>query len=260
MSNVPMHFLDRIRLDFLAMSLISGLIIMFCSPLRLFIPTWMKFPFSVDSTPEVLYRFLAILVSSICLGIPVWFIAPLITSDIGLNHWLSSFLPEKCQEKKDKLKKNQSDKENSIQLEELKEYEYADFTEWTIKKGVRSYVDFLVLDNAIFTGFLCTSEMVFFSNLLVVLVGVKSGLLPLSSSFCTGIMVWLVLIPCFIFFGSLVYNIEYYKDWILERWENLVRGFKEYQKEIHGKEGNVMSEAKKCPRAVRIIIYEFNFY
>lgn len=224
MSNVPMHFLDRIRLDFLTVSLIAGLIIMFCSPLRLFIPTWMKFPFSVDSIPDVLYRFLAILVSSICLGVPVWFVRPLITSDIGFNHQLRHRL------EKDKPKENQLDKENSTQLEELKEFEYADFVEWATKKGVRSYVDFLVLDNAILTGLLCTTEVVFPIDLLVIVIGAASGQLLFSSSFCVEISIWLALIPCFIFFGSLIYNREYYKGWILKRWENLVKGFKEYQK------------------------------
>lgn len=228
MTSVPMQFLDRIRIDFLALSLIAGLIMMFCTPLRLIAPPWMIFPFSGNSALEVLYRLSVILPCSICLGVPIWFLKTIILGDHGLNHILHAWACV-CSNDEKQTDKREKKKEKGWLPVTAEDYPY--FVEWIRNRGIGALVDSNLFEYAIISGAICAGELALLLNLIPTLVVASLALLDIPTYSFIEIVSWFILMPLAISFLFWLYDKRHFRDRFNQFWDSLQEGFRNYQEE-----------------------------
>lgn len=154
MSVLTKEALDRVPFPFLVYSLISGLVLMYLSPLRIFLPPQIQHPFSVDS-PEILGVFLVVAICSISLGTPMYLFLPLIIGNGGLNEWLTSVF-------KQERRQPRAHQQNSSY--ELRREETTEFVKWL--RATRTLIswDFFWTQNMVVCAFICSGEFAFFAD------------------------------------------------------------------------------------------------
>lgn len=195
MSSAARVAVEKIPFPFLAFSFVAGLVLMFLSPISLYLPPWVRYPFSNDvfKTSTAL---LSIAVISFCIGIIMHLVYPFLLGERGLNRWI----------KVDVLRRRAREPvENEFQLGEIK-----DFVSWLMESRSASHWDYLLTQYMMVSAFLSASETAIFLCIAAVLGNAIYSLLPgielVALWPSIGASIRLMIISIFVFGILLLYN------------------------------------------------------
>lgn len=216
---------EKIPLNFIVFSFVSGFILLFFSPIRYIfsLPSWLIDPFSMKFASDVLGSFLAIFICSLCLGAFMSLFRPFIL--IRLNGWLGQGL---------RLSR-QSEEKDLVGYFGSRQFE---FWKWVKENYVTSSCEPLMVQEALVTSLIMASEILILPNILLFI-------LLIVISFSIG--VWLIP-PWIIFPIFLVYYRYYFRNRNTREWNGIRCGFIAYLNREKGEEGCFVKKAEKqCP-------------
>jgi hypothetical protein len=170
-SELPGIITGKVPLHFVIQSFVSGLIVLFFSPMRYFLvhasASWLIYPFSLTSPTDVLQSFLVILFLSLCLGVPISLASPIMSKDKGVNgkimnlaRALTDQIGKKEVEEADRTKEKDDKKAYTAALKD------AGFHRWLKETGFVSYLELDYAKEAIVAGLLISSELVIIINII----------------------------------------------------------------------------------------------
>lgn len=220
-SHVISKMLETFPFSFLAYSFVSGLLLLFLSPLRYIFPSWVVDPFSLEPY-EIFGSFLTIIVYSLCLGVLMYFAFPLLAGNTGLNQWISRQVRTRFRicEKKSIVQ------EKPIPLGGIHSIE---FLKWLRENEFTFYSDFLLTQHMLIGGLICGSEAAFFINFFVgICICSFERVHPFHVS-CVD-LVSLSAVSFVVFVLSVAYNRKVFRDHFTNTWNTLKAEFLRAQK------------------------------
>lgn len=202
MSAVASKAIERLPLSLFVFPIVSGLFLLFLSPIRFLLPSWIVEPFTLKLT-DILGSFLIIFICSFGLGVLAYLVRPLLMGDGGLNDWIGT-----------KLDWKRSSKE-SIKFSPT---ENVSFGKWVRENQLTTAFNLFSFQFDIVSGVLCGCEIAFLLYLPVGIGAVVGALLfPyirtwLSSNLYLIVCLLVVLLIAVIL--SWAYDRFYFRDYI----------------------------------------------
>ena len=174
------RILDTFPPAFLLIVPIMGFIMLFFSPINLFLPQIISNPFSGNAAAaEILERFAIIILVSFAVGVPFSFLENLFVSNSGINNLFRRtihilYRSEERQKLKGNERKRLIDRLKRIgketkQQQFPEQQSFIDFWIWLREKNRLTMYNFLVTENAIVNGLLVGSEIALISNIFAFL-------------------------------------------------------------------------------------------
>jgi hypothetical protein len=172
MSSIGRTAIEKIPFPFLAFSFISGLWLMFASPIRFLLPSYLQYPLSSDplDPAKTLGVFLIVAILSFGIGTIVHLFSPFLTGDGGLNQRL-----------KDRFWRQREGNDARQEGEgqpEFREGEILDFVRWLVASRSAGYWDYLLTQREIIGALISTSEIAAMLSLLGAIASLISFLSP----------------------------------------------------------------------------------
>ncbi len=162
--------LQAFPLRLLIVSFISGLFLIFLTPLNLFLPPYIRSPFLNTSPTDTISSIIIIVVFSFFIGTPFYFLRDLIITNGGMNERLSA--PFRAL-KTEILGSGIAEREvNTNEKESINDEELPHFSRWLQREDNLPYLNFLNSLNAeasIINGLLLASELTILFSLFFIL-------------------------------------------------------------------------------------------
>lgn len=230
MSLAP-RVIEKIPFSFLVYSFVSGMILLFFSPLRFLVPAWLVFFFSAGSPSDIWAIFISIILCALFLGVPIFLLHPLIAGDRGFNHRLMTRINETHPREEVSL---------ASYFAPAKDVE---FWKWIQRHPFTHYLIFSTILQSIVDSSLigCEVTFIFFNWLGIILFILKRA--PFID-----VVVYLGVFPIFIGLCSYIYQKKYFKNWFRELWNRMRCTFiGHFLKQRRESCFIVMVNNKRCP-------------
>jgi hypothetical protein len=197
MSEVASKAIERLPLSLFVFPIVSGLFLLFLSPIRFLLPSWIVEPFNLKLT-DILGSFLIIFICSFGLGVLAYIVSPLLMGDGGLNDRIGTKLDWK---------------RSSIESIKFSPTENVSFGKWVRKNQLTTIFNLFSFQFDIVSGVLCGCEIA----LLLYLFGSVTLFFPstwtwLSSNLYLIVVLLVVLLIAAIL--SWAYDRFYFRDYI----------------------------------------------
>jgi hypothetical protein len=212
MSTTAEKAIEKLPLSFLVFSILSGLILLFLSPVRYFLPLWVVDPFSLENPLNVMWSFLVILVVSFCMGIIPYLIQAMFLGERGLNHRIAVGLGYRT-------RANESE-----QTRVLAQAETIRLFDWLRKHKLRSYGEILIVKSTFISALFTGSEVAIVLDLIILPFLFLERIIMLY-----GIL--LLTCPVVIFFLTLVFNSWYFRDDYRAEWNRWLETYHSFESE-----------------------------
>jgi len=231
--------IEEFPFTFIIQSFVSGLMVLFFTPLRIVFPSWIVNPFSVEIVTDFLVSIVSIAICSFCLGVPLYFLSVFMTRKSGLNEKTARFLlcvrallmakiditQDTPQEDKSEHKLDEEKKLDKFNKEPI----HIEFPKWIEKNALSGFMKHLNNQHSLLVGLIVGSEVS-----LVLSVSLFWWFISLLERFCypvpspIEILVWFFFFPTLILAFSWFCDKYYFREQYNSVWNNVKTKFIEH--------------------------------